>query len=234
MTAEVSSVLCGGPGFAWPPDIANGILYRPIDNRANLMTPCEAYQKALDQCESDVLVMVHDDVTIHGPNWLNRILALFKNPECVAVGFGGATALGRPDLYRKQFDIWNMARGGYASNQADAEVHGERFTGDRQVAVLDAFCMAVRADWLRGRDGWPVDHISHHCLDLWLACEAARCGKEIWMCGVDCTHHGGGTSVTKKYSEASWLQGGSLAADHQAPHVFLWDSYRDVLPVVVR
>lgn len=253
-TVEIASVVCGGMllkapigkreyvnrlgqqckelVFAEPPGFGS-VAVSQIDNIANLMTPCEAYQKVLDQTDADVLVMIHNDVTIHDPDWLARIMSLFENVDCVAAGLGGATSLGRPDLYRKPYNIWNMARGGYASNQTDAEVHGERFTGDRRVAVLDAFCMAVRVDWLRSRGGWPAGHISHHCLDLWLACEVARGGMEIWMTGASVTHHGGGASTKPVYAEAKWLQGGSLASDHQAPHRWLWDSYRDVLPVEV-
>jgi len=202
-----------------------------LDNSDNRKTPCECYQEILDTCTADILVMLHADVTVHDPQWVSRIMHLFENENCVAVGMGGATSLGRPDLYRKPWNIWNMARGGYASNQRDAEVHGERFTGDRQVAVLDAFCMAVRVDWLRNRGGWPVKHISHHMLDGWLACEVARDGKEIWMCGADCTHHGGGTSVTEKYAKATWLQGGGTGSDHELPHMWLADRFRDVLPI---
>lgn len=240
MTVEIASVACSCAG----PSIPDGRSVTMIDNTANLMTPCEAYQKALDQTDADILVMIHDDVTIHDPEWLTRIMALFDNPDCVAAGLGGATSLGRPDLYRKPYNIWNMARGGYASNQTDAEVHGERFTGDRRVAVLDAFLMAVRVDWMRSRQtygrthrgidrGWPVDHLTHHGLDLWMGCEAARAGKEIWLTGASVTHHGGGASTKPVYAEAGWLQGGSLASDHQAPHRWFWDFYRDVLPVEV-
>lgn len=231
MTTTITTVRCSGPGFRQPDP---SLTVYGLDNRKNKRTPCQAYQRLLKEfSSSDVIVYCHDDLTIHDPAWLSRLTALFENPECVAAGFGGATSLGRPDLYRKRFSIWNMARGGYASNQRDAEVHGERFTGDRQVAVLDAFCMAVRVEWLRNRGGWPVEHITFHCLDLWLACEAARDDKEIWMSGVDVLHSGGGTSVTEKYQSSAWLQGGNTGEDHLRPHVWLFENYRDCLPIEV-
>lgn len=204
-----------------------------IDNTANLLTPCQAYQQALNACQSDILIYVHDDVTIHDPDWLARILRLFENPNCVAVGPGGAVGLGNRDLYRKRFDIRNMVRIGYASNQDDWQVHGGHFTEDRRVAVLEQFLMAIRVDWLQGKGGWPVDHLSHHGLDMWVACEAARDGKEIWQCGFSVLHSGGGTSVTEKYKNAAWLQGGSMESDHQMPHRFLMREYADVLPIEV-
>lgn len=230
MTSEIVSVLCGGAGPLIPfsPDV------RTWDNTQNACSPCECYQRLLERSETDVLIYVHDDVTIHDPLWHAKVMSLFDNPSCVAVGLGGALTLGRRDLYRKPYDIWAMARGNYASNQTDAEVHGERFTGTRQVAVLDAFFLAVRTDWLRARGGWPVAHLTHHCLDLWLACEATRDGKEIWMTGVDVNHHGGGSSVTDSYAKAAWLQGGSRELDHSIPHRWLYETYRDVLSVEIK
>lgn len=227
MTREIVSVYCGGAGLVVP----NGERVRTLDNTDNKMSPCAAYQHLLQSSEVDVIIYVHDDVTIHDPLWLKKVMSLFDNPSCVAVGLGGALSLGRRDLYRKPYDIWAMARGGYASNQTDWQVHGTHETKDRRVAVLDAFFMAVRCDWLRRKGGWPVAHLTHHCLDLWLACEVARDQKEIWMTGVDCTHWGGGSSVTDSYAKASWLQGGTMELDHQIPHRWLYETYRDVLPI---
>lgn len=240
MTFDIGTVICGPSRSSWPDSIPPENLFL-LDNSDNDKTPCRCYQDILEMSNADVIIYIHSDVTIHDADWIERVMKPFEREECVAVGFGGATSLGRPDLYRKPYNIWNMARGGYASNQTDAEVHGERFTGERRVAVLDAFLMAVRRDWLRGRKtygrthrgidwGWPVDHLTFHCLDLWLGCEAARDDKEIWMAGVDCTHHGGGTSITKKYAGSPWLQGGTLSEDHQKPHFWLADHFRDVLP----
>lgn len=229
MTYKLVSVACGGRGFDSP--LKERVFY--YDNRENRTTPCRAYGYLLMCCKSEVIIYAHDDVSIGDSNWAAPVISLFDNPKCVAVGLGGATALGNRDLYRTPFNIWNMARSGYASNQTDAETHGERFTGVRRVAVLDAFFMAVRADWLRSIGGWPVDHLTHHCLDLWLACEAARDEKEIWQVGVSCTHWGGGTSTKPEYAKAKWLQGGSLEEDHIAPHRWLYNEYRDVLPITV-
>lgn len=229
MTFQIVTVYATGPTLSFP----GGEEFKTFDNRRNEFSPAEAYQKLLEECPADVIIYAHSDLTVHDPEWLGRLMALFAREECVAAGFGGATALGNLDLYRKKYNIWNLARRGYGSNQTDAEVHGERFTGDRRVAVLDAFLMAVRCAWLRDLGGWPSDNIGHHCLDLWLACEAARRGKEIWTAGVDCTHHGGGASTTDSYARAKWLRGQTLEEDHQRPHRWLANSFRDVLPIEV-
>ena len=228
MTSQITTVLCGGQG----PTYAGDDLLWTLDNTRNLYSPCWMYQKALEDCTTDVLTMLHDDVTIHDPNWHDRIMEQFLiSDEVVAVGLGGAVVLGNRNLYRKPYDIRNMARGGYRSNQTDAETHGERFTGACRVAVLDAFLMAIKVEWLRSRGGWPVEYLTHHCLDLWLACEAARCDKEIWMVGASCIHHGGKTSTSSVYKDAAWLQGGSRESDHQLPHRWLATEYSDVLPI---
>ncbi len=229
MTVEIASVVCGGEG----PKLPTTQQVTIFDNTANLFTPCQAYQALLEKTESDILIYLHDDVELYDPQWLDRVLHLFENPDCVVVGLGGATSLGRPELYKRKYRIQDMARGGYASNQRDAETHGERFTGDRRVAVLDAFFQAARVDWLRGIGGWPVEHLSHHCADLWLGCMAARTECEVWMAGVDCLHKGGGSSTKPAYREAKWLQGGTLESDHQEPHVWLMREFSDVLPISI-
>lgn len=237
MTYDVVSVLCGGNG----PQQSFGADADPMlfldgkyHNEKNTVSPCQAYE-LLRSNRTDVLMYIHDDVTIHDRNWRRRVTTIFKNqPDCVCVGFGGAEQLGHDDLYKTRYQIQHMARQNYMSNQTDWHVHGTQEKGDRQVAVVDAFFMAVRTDFLRLVGGWPVAHLTHHCLDLWLACEAARHGKEVWMTGVSCTHHGGGSSTKPAYQKAPWLQGGSLEKDHQNPHRWLYREYKDVLPIKVK
>jgi hypothetical protein len=228
---EIFSVACAGHGFTHP---GPPLLVQLIDNRDNHLTPCQAYQQALESTDPDILVYAHDDVKVHDEKWLEHIVTVFDDhPNCVAVGLGGALSLGHPDLYRTPYRIQNMARGNYMSNQDDWEIHGKRETGTRRVAVLDAFLMAVRRDFLLSVGGWPVKHLTHHCLDLWLACEAARAEKEIYMVGCSVLHSGGGTSTNAIYATAQWKQGGTLETDHQAPHRWLAETYRDVLPITL-
>jgi hypothetical protein len=240
---EIATVRCGGPGLEIPCTCdwnklahqaecpTNRITEYP--NEGNGVSPAVAYQQVLECSDRDILIYAHDDLTIHDTDWLPRILRRFvySDSRCVAVGLGGAVGLGTADLYRKPYSIWNLARQSYASNQDDAEVHGERFAGVRRCAVIEQFFMAIRTDWLRSIGGWPVQHLSHHGLDMWIACEAARSGKEIWQVGVSCHHAGGASSTKEIYTKAHWLQGGNAASDHEIPHRWIFDSYRDVLPI---
>lgn len=231
MKSQIVVVECGGPGFKFP---QRGTPQSPpvisVDNRRNRISPAQAMNKALKLCKHPVTIFAHDDLTIHDEDWLYRINSI---GQATIIGLGGALALGSPDLYRKPYDIWQLARRGYVSNQTDAETHGERFTGLRRCAVVEQFFFAVRTDWLKDKGGFPTDQLTHHCIDMWLACEAARDGKEVWQVGVSCTHHGGGSSTKPSYGEAPWLQGGSMERDHQIPHRWIYDSYVDCLPIEV-
>lgn len=260
LSAEIAAVLCGGTGpklafnfhglaedfsidtqtericYA-DPSIGAGmgnIRCRWYDNRANLVTPCVAYQSLLDATNADILVTCHDDLTIHNPEWLTHVMDLFENNDkCVAVGLGGALGLGTSDIYKKRYHISQLQRIQYGSNAVDAETHGERVAGVRRVAVIEQFFMAVRVEWLRSRGGWPVEHCNHHMLDGFLACEAARDEKEIWQYAASLAHQGGMSSVSEKYKAASWLSGGTLEEDHRSPHRHIYESYSDVLPLRV-
>lgn len=252
MKAQVCTVYCKGPGLSAPG--LEGVGLNLFNNIDNSLTPCEAYQSILEDSDSELLIYCHDDLTIHDPDWLTRVLAEFtSHPNTVVVGLGGALVLGHPDMYKKPYALGNMARYGYRSNQSDWGVHGELEEDSCRVAVVDAFFMAIRRDWLMTRRtliprptggvtkdgvmeydlGWPVHALTHHLLDLWVCCEAAKDNKEVRMVGVSCTHHGGGSSTKPAYREAKWLQGGSLEEDHRQPHRWLADSYRDVLPIQV-
>jgi len=225
---EVYSVQCGGPGPVLP-----GADVTLIDNRANLRTPRDCYQEALDLCDKDILVLMHDDVTVYEHAWADRVMEIFeKHPDCVAVGLGGAMGLGSDDLYKKPYQINQLARRGYVSNATDWQVHGGHETGVRQVAVLDAYFMAVRTKWMRRVGGWPT-WLTHHCVDTWLACKAAREGKSIYVVGCSVMHWGGGSSTKDPYKALCKKLGRTLETDHQIPHYEIYSRFGDVLPIRV-
>jgi len=231
MTYTIASIICGAT-HPQIPDSHPATAYRLMDNQSNEFSPCQWYNSAIVLSDTDIIIYMHDDLTIHDPEWLSKVLMSLWGDR-VAIGLGGALSLGSSNLYRKPYDIRNLARRSYGSNQDDWQTHGEHFTGIRQVAVIEQFFMAIRTDWLRSRGGWPTQHLTHHCMDMWLACEAARCHKEIWQAGISCHHAGGGSSTKPMYANAKWLQGGSMEKDHQIPHRWIYDTYRDVLPIII-
>src|SRR5579872_2649473 len=79
MTHEIATVLCGGPGLKLPSLLP--VLY--YDNHDNGHSPCHAYQTVLVRSTADVIIYIHDDVTIRDPGWLQRVLAPFERDEVV-------------------------------------------------------------------------------------------------------------------------------------------------------
>ncbi len=195
----------------------------------------EGYQLA-DPATDPIIAYIHDDVSIPPKDWVDRVEAEFDDPTVGLVGFGGATRHGTPDLYKQPYKLTNLARFNYHSNQTDAEVHGARFTGSMDVAVLDGFALIVRRELLDWAGGWPVDSpIKFHCYDYWLCCMARRHGYRIRMVGVACEHHGGRTSTRPEYAEWLMREFGKTDQDvHEESHRYIWDTCKDVLPWEVK
>jgi GT2 family glycosyltransferase len=73
---------------------------------------------------------------------------------------------------------------------ADAEIHGERFTGECDVVILDGLALFVRRSILDAMGGWPQDKaVSYWGYDYKLCMEARRQGYRIRLVGVNCKHH---------------------------------------------
>ncbi len=181
----------------------------------------EGYQKTFDY---DVLAYLHDDTLIHDPDWVYRVLRQFDDPTVGVVGFGGARGHGAPGLYRDPYQYQQLARQGFMSNMVDAEVHGERFTGDRDVAVLDGFALIVRRELLDRIGGWPMGTpIGYIMYDIWLCLMARRHGYKVRLCGVPVNHLGGRTFVARKIGEREdhW-------AKYLAAHEYIYNEFRDL------
>lgn len=183
-----------------------------------------AYQEALVKNKRPIIGHVHDDVMIYESGWDARVLEEFNDPGVGVVGFAGAIGHGHPDLYAVPYHLPNLARQTFLSNLRDAEKHGQRFVGSRDVAILDGLALFVRRPILEKAGGWPIDKpIGYWLYAEWLCCEARRQGYRIRLVGVDCEHLGGKSSAhiakSPTYEEAHW---------------YLYDTNRDVLPYRVK
>lgn len=202
-----------------------------------------AYQNALDiallslhpdwRDEVDAVAFIHDDVQIHEPA-RERIVRAFQDPQVGVVGFGGATGLGVDDIYKTPYRLEQLIRVDYYSNQTDWRTHGEREIGEREVAVVDGFFMAIRLDLLRKIGGWKLFPFGFHMYDAFMCLMARRHGYKVMMVGVECTHYGGGTSTKEEYKAMLRRQGRTLEQDHQEPHKWIYEEFRDLLPVRVK
>lgn len=177
----------------------------------------------------DILAFLHDDVLVHDPDWVQRVLKEFEDPQVGLVGFGGATGHGDPNLYKIPYDYRQLGRSNFLSNMTDAEAHGKRFTTSCDVAVLDGFALIVRRSLLDRCNGWPLDTpIGYLCYDYWLCCVVRRLGYRIRLVGVSCTHLGGRTFVKMGIGQREDHWPHFLAA-----HRYIYDEFRDVLPFSV-
>ncbi len=242
-----------GEGYAWEPapeeceriEIPDLDLY--IEKGTEGMLP--AYQRGFERSAYyDILAYLHDDTIINDPGWVAKVMREFEDPTVGLVGFGGATRHGDPFMYNKPYEYQQLARVGFASNMRDAENHGERFTGSRDVAVLDGFALIVRREVLEKsvteflgevpqdgshnlckEIGWPIHSpIGYVCYDYWLSCMTRRLGYRIRLVGVACDHLGGQTFVKLGMGrdEKHWKQ-------YVDSHRYIYDEFKDVLPYEV-
>jgi hypothetical protein len=182
-----------------------------------------AYERAWHEHEAAIYCYLHDDVRIDDPVWWVRVLQEFEAPDVGVVGFGGALVHGSPDLYRTPYRLQQVGRSGYLSNVEDAEVHGARFTGARDVAVLDGFALCVRRELLERAGGWPVEHLDYVGYDYFLSAVAHRLGYRCRVLGVKCHHYGGRTAVALKFREND-------NGEHERAHRYIYQQFVDVLP----
>lgn len=195
-----------------------------------VMTVCNqdivpAYQSIYEDTSEDIIGFVHDDVQVYERGWDSRVLLNFSDPTIGIVGFGGGRGHGRPDLYKVPYRLQDLARQDFISNMRSAEVHGRRFTGDTDVAVIDGFAGFVRRSVLDKWGGFPSGpeiKIGYYMIWENLCCEARRQGMRIRMAGVDCEHIGGRTSTIHQVS-----------SNYDEEHWYFYDKNRDVMPFKV-
>src|ERR1700741_394395 len=222
-----------------PPDrflIACGVAEVPWDvyiNRPNIGAVPAFHALWEKHKEEDALVYLHSDVTIHDANWLERLCLELMDPQTAIVGFGGAIGIGVPDIYKLPYRIEQLIRIGYRSNQTGWKIHGENEVGECKVAVLDGFAMAFKGSFLRELGGWSWIQSNFHTYDLAMCLEAYRRGYNVKMVGVSCEHHGGGTSTKKEYATFCREHATTMEDEHSRPHVWLYNRYRDMLPLRV-
>lgn len=193
-----------------------------------------SYQELYTQTQEDkedILCYVHDDVVCKERGWDGRVLKEFEDPAVAIVGFGGARWHGVPEMYKVPYVLQQLRRGDYLSNVDDAEVHGKRFAGVCDIAVLDGFAMAVRRGFLERIGGFSTlaTHCDFFCYDYAMCALVRRHGFRIRLVGVQCHHRGGSTSVANKDAVKEIV--GQAAYD--ASHKWFYEEFRDVMPAVV-
>ncbi len=181
-----------------------------------------AYQEIFENTTEEIISYTHDDTLIFEKDWDLRVAKEFEDPTVGMVGLGGATGYCHPLLYKKPFDYMAMGRVGFASNMREAEVHGQRFTGERDVAVFDGFSLFVRRSVLEKCGGWPQGvPVSYWGYDTMMSVEVIRQGLRNRLVGIACDHISGRSPSL-------------ISEDLVAASKWIYDNYRDVIPYYVR
>jgi GT2 family glycosyltransferase len=185
---------------------------------ADLAIP-QCFESIYRGTEELIISLIHDDLMIYERGWDERVLHQFDDPEVGVVGFAGGKGHFLPQAYREPFHIPNMIRRDFISNLRDAERHGQRFTGECDIAVLDGMALFVRRELLDKWGGWIHPAVNYWMYSESLCCEARRQGYRICLVGIDCDHRGGKTVGRIPLHE-----------DYTETHRLFWEQNRDVLP----
>lgn len=198
-----------------------------------------SYQQLYEKSKSEILCYLHDDVVIHEQGWDERVLKEFDDPQVGLVGFGGGLWHGTEELYKRPYQLQQLRRGDYRSNVDDAEVHGERFAGSCNAAVLDGYAIVLRRDVLDRIGGWVQigsggAGADFYCYDYAICGLVRRLGYRIRIVGIRCHHRGGGTSVQGEAKVKGAVAGIVGAEAYERSHRWFYEEFRDVMPVKVR
>lgn len=183
----------------------------------------------------DLLAFIHSDVEIYDPEWQGKVEAHFlEHGRCGLLGFGGALGLGHPDIYKRPYQLQQLARFEYFSAVRDWETHGYYLAVPKRVAMLDGFALIFRREAYEEMGGWTSAleiGLQFHMYDFAACCMMERLGWEVWAIPMDCLHKGGGVSVSTEYD--AWLRAQGIAGDsevHTKAHEICYREFKDILP----
>lgn len=205
--------------------------------------------------EAHVVGYMHDDLFMREPGWNIRMAQAFAEDDGVTLaGIIGSPGLGRDEIYVEPYEFWHLSRViATWSNLGNAEIHGQRVTENRDVVFVDGVAMFLRRSFLDNVDGWNwwPDDLVHHSYDYALSCLVRRHGGRVKLVPVAAKHgvvsvawsdsvipdaNGGGHSGTygsPVYAALAEKHGGDTAI-HRAGHRWVYDNFRDVLPLRLR
>lgn len=214
------------PGYrgcvdSWAKCASGNWSLRLMENGHTYQSLLKSYQTAFEQSDADVLGYVHDDLVCLDPEWYSRLMRQFDDPRVGLAGFAGALGHGDPEMYKKPYELPQLARCGFLSNLRQAEIHGSRFEGECDVAVLDGLSLFIRREVLKKAGGWPLDTpVGYIGYDYWACCITRELGYRIRLAGVACDHLGGKSSGLNPNLELQW----------EEAHRYIYDRFRGVLP----
>lgn len=184
-------------------------------------------------CNPDYILYTHSDVTILESDWDVRLIEfLTKHEDTGVVGFGGAVAIGIPDMYKYPYQKALMQRIGFFSNMSNAEAHGFRMEHEYEpCAVLDGFTLCVKTELLNKCGGFD-DYYIFHMYDNDICLQSIEHGYKNYILGISCTHLGGVTSTKPDYQDWAGKYGGDIGI-HNDSHLYFYNKWRGVIPYII-
>lgn len=164
----------------------------------------ETNKLAYEQCQTDLLMLLHTDCFIFEKNWDVRVRGYFDEiPKLGIAGFFGAQGC-LPNGGRVQ-DVEFPGQMSGMSNMLEAEIHGMRMKEDwRSAAIFDSFAMMLSMEMMKAGGGFDMRYELHHMYDRDLSLESLRRGYKNIVVNVPCHHVGGLTGESQQYQD--WLK----------------------------
>ena len=173
-----------------------------IKNEKNLGL-VETYQQIYENCQTEYLSILHDDVFIYEKNWDLRVVDQFeKMKDLGMIGFFGSQGCG-PVGERIQ-DILRLGQMAGWSNMIEAEIHGMRMSNEiNPVAIFDGFALNFRMEMLKKGNGIDQKYKLHHIYDRELGLMSLSLGYKNVVMNIYCHHQTGLTTGAPVYGD--WL-----------------------------
>lgn len=177
-----------------------------IRNKENLGM-VKTLQQMYENCDTDILVITHNDVFIYEKDWDKRIAQVFEaNHNIGVLGLFGSQGCGeRGERYQ---DVPVHLAGSMAagfSNMLEAEIHGLRLHDNlRACSILDGFFLAINMKLLKQTNGFDQRYQFHHYYDRDISLESLRHGYSNFVVNIPSHHLSGLTANRGDYQK--WVR----------------------------
>ncbi len=174
-------------------------------------------QQAYELCDTDILILSHNDVWIYRAYWDKIIGNLFEDIYMLGgVGLFGGKGCGREghrlDTFGSLINIWG---------------HGRKMTMPWETAtVFDGFFMAYSMNMLKDAGGFDQRYHMHHIYDLDSSLTSISLGYKNVVANIPCHHLSGMTANNDAYNQVG-------PAVHQANSKLFFEKWLPKLGVSV-
>jgi glycosyltransferase involved in cell wall biosynthesis len=208
-----------------------------IKNKENLGL-VKTYQQMYENCGTDLIAFLHNDVFIYEKDWDKRVIKKFEEmPDLGAIGFFGAQGVGPIGERIQDIEIPGQMAGW--SSMLEADVHGMRLHDEfKPAAVFDGFAIIMRMEILKKAGGIDQTYQFHHLYDRELGLLTLAYGYKNIVLNIPCHHWSGMTANRPEYQ--TWIdkktQNKGYIGDkytHDKNTQIFNEKWRDYLPIYI-